>query len=48
MITLAIEFGNLHSMSLCDEPQLWWLGFLLYHHLVWLCFKRGHLPICVH
>jgi len=24
-----INLGNLHPTSLCDEPRLWWLGFLL-------------------
>jgi len=32
MITFAIKLRNI---SLCDEPQLWWLGFLLYHRLLW-------------
>jgi len=33
--------------SLCDEQRLWWLGFLLYHRLLWLCFMEGYLPVCV-
>jgi len=33
--------GNLHPTPLCDEQQLWWLGFLLvlYHRLLWLWFQ---------
>jgi len=26
---LNLEIFNL---SLCAEPRLWWMGFLLYHH----------------
>jgi len=33
--------------SLYGEPRLWWLGFLLYHRLSWLRFRRGYLPVCV-
>jgi len=44
-ITFAIDLGNLHPMSLCDEPWLWWLGFLLHHHLLWLCFRGDYLPV---
>jgi len=40
MITFAIKLGYLHPTSLCDKPRLWWLGFLLYHHLLWLCFRE--------
>jgi len=43
----VIKLGNLHSTSLYDEPRLWWLGFLLYHRLLWLCFRWGYLPVCV-
>jgi len=34
-ITFTIKLGNFHPTSLCDESRLWWLGFLLYHHLLW-------------
>jgi len=33
MITFAIKDENLHPASLCDELQLWWMGFLLHHCL---------------
>jgi len=42
-----IKLGNLHPTSLCDEPRLWWLGFLLYQCLFWLCFRGGYLPVYV-
>jgi len=45
-ITFAIKLGNLHPMSLCNEPRLWWVGFHL-HRLLWLCFRGGYFPICV-
>jgi len=32
----ANKLGNLHSTPLCAELRLWWLGFLLYHRLLWL------------
>jgi len=38
----VIKLGNLHSTSLFDEPQFWWLYFLLYHSLLWLCLRGGH------
>jgi len=22
------------------------VGFSLYHHLLWLCFRVGHFPVC--
>jgi len=40
----AIKLGNLHSTSLCAEPRLWRLGFLLYHRLLWLFLKESRLP----
>jgi len=43
----AINLRNLHPTSLCAEPRLWQLSFFLYHRLLWLCFKEGHLPVCV-
>jgi len=46
-ITFAMKLGNIHPASLCDEPRLWWLGFLLYHRLLWLCFRGGCLPVYV-
>jgi len=42
-----INLGYLHSTSLCTEPRLWWLGFLLHHHLLWLCFRGGYFLICI-
>jgi len=48
MITFTINLGNLHPASLCGEQRFWWLGFLLYHRLLWLCLRWGHLLICVH
>jgi len=41
---LNLEIFTLHH---CDEPRLWWLGFLLYHRLSWLCFRRDYSPVCV-
>jgi len=32
--------------SLYAELQLCWLGFLLYHRVLWLCFRGGYFPIC--
>jgi len=43
MITFANKLGNLRPACLCNEPQLWWLGFLLYYRLLWSCFREGHL-----
>jgi len=47
-ITFAIKLGNLHPASLSNERRFWWLGFVLYHRLLWLCLRGGHLPVCVH
>jgi len=33
------KLGNFHPTSLCDEPRLWWLAFLLYHRLLRLWFQ---------
>jgi len=38
---------DIFNLSLCDEPRLWWLGFLLYHRLLWLRFWEGYFPIRV-
>jgi len=35
MITFMIKLGKFHLTSLCDKPQLWWLGFLLYDRFLW-------------
>jgi len=41
------DFKNIHSTSMGDEPPLWWLSFLVYHRLLWLCLRGGYFPICV-
>jgi len=41
MITFTIKLENFHPASLCAEPWMWWLSFLLYHRLLWLCFRGG-------
>jgi len=47
-ITFTIKLGYIHPTSLHnDEPWFWWLGFLLHHCLLWLCFRGGHLRIYV-
>jgi len=40
----VIKLGNLHPTSLYDEPRLWWLSFLLQHHVLWLCFRDAIYP----
>jgi len=47
MISFAIKLWNLHPTALCDELWLWWMGFFLYHRLLWWCFRGGYLPLCV-
>jgi len=46
MITFAINIGNLHPTSLCNEQWFWWLGFLLYHCLLLLCFRGAFACLC--
>jgi len=40
-ITFANNLGNLYPPSMWAEPRLWWLCFLLYHHLLWLSFREA-------
>jgi len=41
---LNLEIFTLHH---CDEPRLWWLGFLFCHRLLCLRFRAGYLPVYV-
>jgi len=44
----VIKFENLHSTSLCHEPQFWWLDFLLLSSFVMIMFQRRQFSVCVH